>query len=65
MSTDTSGAERWLAAIVESSDDAIVGESLEGMVTSWNRGAERIFGYSAQETIGRPAPISHLACEGR
>lgn len=53
MSTETSGAERWLAAIVESSDDAIIGESLEGVVTSWNGGAERIFGYSAGEAVGR------------
>src|SRR6478672_10552604 len=47
-------AERWLAAIVESSDDAILGESLNGIITSWNAGATRIFGYSAEEAIGKP-----------
>jgi PAS domain S-box-containing protein len=42
-----------LAAIVVSSDDAIVGKTLEGRVTSWNAGATRIFGYEAQEMIGQ------------
>jgi PAS domain S-box-containing protein len=46
--------EARLAAIVESSDDAIVGKTLEGIVTSWNGGAQRIFGYTAQEMIGQP-----------
>ncbi len=43
-----------LAAIVESSDDAILGTTLEGIITSWNRGAERIYGYPEEEVVGRP-----------
>ncbi|MFW5942802.1 MAG: PAS domain S-box protein, partial [Chloroflexota bacterium] len=43
-----------LAAIVEQSEDAIVGIDPNGVVTSWNRGAEKIYGYSAEEAIGRP-----------
>src|SRR2546423_312633 len=46
-------AQQYLSAIVESADDAIIGKTLDGIVTSWNRGAREVFGYTAEEMIGK------------
>ena len=48
---------RWLASIVASSDDAIVSKNLDGIIATWNKGAERLFGYTAEEAIGKPVTI--------
>jgi len=55
--TERKQAERireQLASVVDSSDDAIMTKTLEGIITAWNRGAEKIFGYPAEEAIGQP-----------
>ena len=51
---DSEARYRQIAAIVESSEDAVLTKDLNGIVTSWNQGAKRLFGYSAEEMIGRP-----------
>src|SRR5271155_2901802 len=58
--TERKRAERGreqLASIVDYSDDAIIGKSLEGLIVNWNKGAERLYGYTAEEVIGKPISI--------
>ena len=49
--------QRWMASIVESSDDAILTKDQNGVITSWNPGAERLYGYTAEEMIGQPLSV--------
>ena len=51
---EAAAAQTWLAAIIHSSDDAIISKTLDGIISSWNEGARRIFGYTAEEMIGTP-----------
>jgi PAS domain S-box-containing protein len=60
---ETQLALRQLASVIETSEDAIITKDLNGIITSWNKGAERVFGYSADEVIGKP--ISVLIPEDR
>ena len=54
---DADATRSRLVAVVESSDDAIVTKTLDGIIVSWNPGAERVFGYSAADVIGRPVTV--------
>lgn len=50
-------AGAWLAAIIDNSDDAILSKTIDGIIRTWNVGAERLFGYAAEEAIGKPITI--------
>jgi PAS domain S-box-containing protein len=50
-------APYWLSAIIDTADDAIISKTLNGIITTWNKGAERIFGYTAEEVVGKSVTI--------
>jgi PAS domain S-box-containing protein len=50
-------AQYWLAALIESADDAVISKTLDGIITSWNAGAQRVFGYTPEEVIGKSVMI--------
>src|SRR5215217_8969639 len=50
-------APYWLSALIDAAEDAIISKTLEGIITSWNAGAERVFGYTADEVIGKSVTI--------
>jgi len=61
---DSGDRDVWLAQIVDSCGDAVVGATLEGVIVSWNRAAERIYGYAADEAVGSPLSLVFPSVEG-
>ena len=57
MRTARAWSPEYLASIVDSTDDAVIGKTLDGTIISWNRGAERIYGYTAEEVVGQPISV--------